>query len=230
MVNLRILIVEDDHITSNYLINGLQESGYIVDFIKDGLKGRDMALEGIYNALIIERMLPRLDGISLVKQLRANNLNVPIMMLSGLGEAYHKAEGLQAGCDDYLSKPYAFIELVTRLACLIYRSSNINLASLLQVADLQLDREKRRVMRQGYEIKLQLRQYLILEQLMLHAEQVVTRSMLLESAWNYDFDPKDNFIDKHIYQLRQRIDSNYSPQLIHTIKGAGYMLSNRPLK
>lgn len=222
---MRILVIEDDNRTANYLINGLQQSGYIVDSIDNGLVGKDMALEGIYDALIVDRLLPQLDGIELVKQLRANGVTIPILMLSALGSAQQKAEGLQAGCDDYLSKPYAFIELATRLDILLNRYKKTTISSLLQVGDLQLGREGRYVTRQGQLIHLQLREFLILEKLMLHAEQVVTRSMLLESAWNYDFDPKDNLIDKHIYKLRQKIDANFATPLIHTVAGAGYMIS-----
>lgn len=222
---MRILVIEDDNRTANYLISGLQQSGYIVDSIDNGLVGKDMALEGIYDALIVDRLLPQLNGIELVKQLRANGVTIPILMLSALGSAQHKAEGLQAGCDDYLSKPYAFIELATRLDILLNRYKKTLTAGLLQVGDLQLDRDGRHVTRQGQLIHLQLREFLILEKLMLHAEQIVTRSMLLESAWNYDFDPKDNLIDKHIYKLRQKIDANFTTPLIHTVAGAGYMIS-----
>lgn len=221
---MRILVIEDDKRTAEYLSGGLGQNNYIVDVAHDGLSGRDMALESIYDIIIVDRLLPKLDGIALVKQLREQQLMTPILMLSALGTPLHKTEGLQAGCDDYLSKPYAFIELVTRLEILLNRyRKNIN-TNLVEVADLQLDRETRIVRRKGKVIPLQLRESLILEKLMLNEGQVVTRLMLLESAWNYEFDPKDNIIDKHIYKLRQKIDTGFTKNLIHTIAGQGYMI------
>lgn len=223
---LRILIIEDDPHTSHYLLKAFQEAGYIVDIADNGLTGRDMALEDIYDALIIDRLLPQLDGIALVQQLRAKGLNLPILMLSALDSAQHKAQGLAIGCDDYLAKPYAFVEISARLEGLLARYHQQNSSNLLQVADLIIDTKNRTVNRAGITISLPHREYLLLEKLMLNAEQVVTRSMLLESAWNYDFDPKDNIIDKHIYKLRQKIDQPFAQPLIHTVAGAGYIISS----
>ncbi|AWM80550.1 DNA-binding response regulator [Gammaproteobacteria bacterium ESL0073] len=221
---MRVLVIEDDKRTAEYLSGGLGQNNYVVDVAHDGLAGRDMALEGIYDIIIVDRLLPTLDGINLVKQLREKRLMIPILMLSALGTPLHKSEGLLAGCDDYLSKPYAFIELVTRLEILLNRYRNNINTNVLQVEDLQLDRETRIVTRAGKVISLQLRESLILEKLMLNKGQVVTRLMLLESAWNYAFDPKDNIIDKHIYKLRQKMDIGFSKHLIHTVTGQGYTI------
>lgn len=223
---MRILVIEDDKRTADYLSSGLGQNNYIVDVAHDGLLGRDRALEGIYDIIIVDRLLPGLDGITLVKQLRQQKLTIPILMLSALGTPSHKSEGLQAGCDDYLSKPYAFVELVTRIEILLNRYRNNTNTNLVQVDDLQFDRETRTAKRAGKEILLQLREALILEKLMLNKGQVVTRLILLESAWNYEFDPKDNIIDKHIYKLRQKIDTGHSKQLIHTVAGEGYMIKD----
>lgn len=223
---MRILIIEDDTHTSHYLHKAFQEAGYIVDVADNGLTGRDMALEGIYDALIIDRLLPQLDGIAVVQQLRAQRLAIPMIMLSALDSPQHKAQGLAIGCDDYLAKPYAFVEISARLEGLLARYHQQGTQPLLQVADLIVDRKKRTVSRAGRVISLAHREYLLLEKLMLNAEQIVTRSMLLESTWNYDFDPKDNIIDKHIYKLRQKIDQTFAQPLIHTVAGAGYILSS----
>ena len=221
---MRILVIEDDKRTADYLSSGLGQNNYIVDVAHDGLAGRDRALESIYDFIIVDRLLPGLDGITLVKQLREQQLTIPILMLSALGTPSHKSEGLHAGCDDYLSKPYAFIELVARIEILLNRYRNNINTNLVQVDDLQFDRETRTAKRAGKEIFLQLREALILEKLMLNKGQVVTRLMLLESAWNYEFDPKDNIIDKHIYKLRQKIDIGFSKHLIYTVAGEGYMI------
>lgn len=227
---MRLLIVEDDARIAAHLSASLKESGYVVDNASDGLIGRDMALEGIYDALIVDRRLPGLDGIELVQAVRSAGLPVAILMLSALASAQEKSEGLNAGCDDYLAKPYALIEVLVRLEAILSRYKGQSMGveqDVLQVADLLFYRKARRVVRQDREIILQVREYLILEKLMLHAEQVVSRAMLLESAWDYDFDPKDNLIDKHIYRLRQKLDKGFAQPLIRTVAGAGYMISDQ---
>lgn len=222
---MRILVVEDDERAAAYLTRGLRESGHVADPVGDGATGLAMAQEGIYDVLIVDRKLPVLDGLSLVRTLRDRGNTIPVLMLSALASAAHRAEGLRLGCDDYLAKPYAFVEVLARLEALLRRPGRRGGFACLQVADLVLDFNARTVTRAGKCIALPQREFLILEKLMRHADQVVTRTMLLESAWDYDFDPRDNLIDKHIHRLRQKMDKGFSITLIHTVPGAGYILS-----
>jgi two-component system OmpR family response regulator len=222
---LRILVIEDDQPTAAYLLRGLSESGHIVDAAEDGHMGLAMALEGIYDALIVDRRLPGIDGITLVTELRRQALRTPILMLSALASTQHRVEGLRAGCDDYLAKPYAFVEVLARLDALL-RSADPRPgdAMTLRAGPLSLHRASRTVTRQGKTIVLQQRESLILEKLMRHCGQVVTRDMVLESAWDYAFDPNDNVIDKHIYRLRRKLDEGFAGSVIRTVPGAGYLL------
>ena len=217
---MRILVVEDDEQTAHYLLRGLSESGHVVDVAHDGTHGLGLALEGIHDALIVDRRLPGLDGIALVKALRARQSRVPVLMLSAQASTRDKVEGLQAGCDDYLAKPYAFAEVLARLDALLRGREQAG--RTLQVGELQLDCATRTAVRQGRSIALQHREALLLEKLMRHSGQVVTRDMLLDSAWDYDFDPNDNVIDKHIHRLRRKLDEGFDHSLIKTIPGAGY--------
>ncbi|AVE03179.1 MULTISPECIES: response regulator transcription factor [Pseudomonas] len=217
---MRILVVEDDEQTANYLLRGLSESGHVVDVAVDGTSGLGLALEGIHDVLIVDRRLPGLDGIALVKALRARQSRVPVLMLSAQSSTRDKVEGLQAGCDDYLSKPYAFAEVLARLDALLRGREQSG--RTLHVGELQLDCATRTAVRQGRSIALQHREALLLEKLMRHSGQVVTRDMLLDSAWDYDFDPNDNVIDKHIHRLRRKLDEGFEYSLIKTIPGAGY--------
>ncbi len=222
---MRILVIEDDTRAATYLVRGLSESGHVVDTVEDGRSGLDMALEGIYDALIVDRKLPLLDGISLVQALRSKGMNTPVLMLSALDSTAQRVEGLRAGCDDYLAKPYAFVEVLARLDALVRGRDPIASGSkILTVGKLQLDTASRTVTRDGKTLTLQHRESLILEKLMRHGDEVVTRSMLLESAWDYDFDPIDNVIDKHIYRLRRKLDEGFSGSLIQTVPGVGYRL------
>ncbi|WP_428553109.1 response regulator transcription factor [Pseudomonas edaphica] len=226
---MRILVVEDDAQTAAYLLRGLSESGHIVDIASDGNSGLGMALEQIHDALIVDRRLPGLDGVGLVKALRAQQLRVPILMLSAQASTTDKVEGLQAGCDDYLAKPYAFAEVLARLDALLRgREQTTRPARQLQVGELQLDCATRTAVRQGRVIALQHREALLLEKLMRHSGQVVTRDMLLDSAWDYSFDPNDNVIDKHIHRLRRKLDEGFDYSLIKTIPGAGYSFQETP--
>ncbi|MBX7277467.1 MULTISPECIES: response regulator transcription factor [unclassified Pseudomonas] len=226
---MRILVVEDDAQTAAYLLRGLSESGHIVDIASDGNSGLGMALEQIHDALIVDRRLPGLDGVGLVKALRAQQLRVPILMLSAQASTTDKVEGLQAGCDDYLAKPYAFAEVLARLDALLRgREQTTRPARQLQVGELQLDCATRTAIRQGRVIALQHREALLLEKLMRHSGQVVTRDMLLDSAWDYSFDPNDNVIDKHIHRLRRKLDEGFDYSLIKTIPGAGYSFQETP--
>jgi two-component system, OmpR family, response regulator len=221
---MRLLIVEDDDRAARYLVRGLSESGHIVDHVADGETGLALALEDIYDILIVDRRLPGLDGLALVRRLRDQAAATPVLMLSAIGSTADRVEGLRAGCDDYLAKPYAFAEVLARVEALARRGDRARRSTLLQVGDLALDTQARRASRAGRDIHLQYREFLLLEHLMRHAGQVVTRSMLLESAWDYDFEPRGNIVDMHIHRLRRKIDDGFASRLIHTVPGAGYML------
>jgi two-component system OmpR family response regulator len=221
---LRVLVAEDDERTADYLVKGLTESGHVADRAMDGATALVMAFEGIYEALVLDRRLPGLDGLTLVRQLRQRDRRLPVLMLSGAATTLDRVEGLRAGCDDYLAKPYSFSELLARLEALGRRGDRTYGNPVLRVGDLQLDTVSRTVSRSGRTIDLQRREFLLLERLVRHAGQVVTRSMLLEMAWNYDFEPHGNIVDRHIYRLRQKIDDGFPSRLIHTVPGAGYTI------
>jgi two-component system OmpR family response regulator len=224
---MRLLIVEDDDRGARYLVRGLSESGHIVDHAADGETGLALALEGIYDILIVDRRLPGLDGLTLVQRLREQGAGIPVLMLSAIGSMADRVAGLRAGCDDYLAKPYAFAEVLARVEVLARRADRARHLTVLRVADLELDTQARRASRAGRDIRLQHREFLLLEHLMRHAGQVVTRSMLLEAAWDYDFEPRGNIIDMHMHRLRRKVDHEFESQLIHTIHGAGYMVRDK---
>ncbi len=221
---MNILIVEDDRQTASFIQKGLMESGYVVDHAADGEDGLHFALNGAYDALIVDRMLPKRDGLSIIKQLRLQGMQTPVLILSALGEVDSRVEGLRAGGDDYLVKPYAFSELLARLQALLRRTQPVQEQTILKVRDLEMDLLKRRVTRNGVVINLQPREFNLLEYLMRHAGQVVTRTMLLEKVWDYHFDPQTNVIDVHVSRLRSKIDKDFDTPLLHTIRGAGYLL------
>jgi two-component system OmpR family response regulator len=221
---VRILIAEDDDRTANYLVRGLTESGHIVDRVADGETALAMALEGIYEALVLDRMLPAMDGLTLVRRLREQDPRTPVLMLSAVASTVDRVEGMRAGCDDYLTKPYVFAELLARLEALGRRADRSRRLSVLRVGDLELDTVGRTVSRAGRPISLQRREFLLLEQLLRHAGQVVTRSMLLEAAWDYDFEARGNIVDMHIHRLRKKVDEGFSCPLIRTVPSAGYMI------
>jgi len=221
---LKVLLVEDDPVASDYLAKALRESGHVVDVIEDGARGLDRALHEPYEALIVDRMLPSLDGLSLIESLRRQGRDTPVLIVSALGEVDERVRGLRAGGDDYLVKPYAFAELLARLEVMVHRRLGTPPETRLCVADLELDLLKRTVRRAGQSIELKPREFLILEYLMRHAGQVVTRTMLLESVWDYHFDPQTNVIDVHMSRLRQKIDRGFDPPLLRTVRGAGYAL------
>jgi two-component system OmpR family response regulator len=221
---MRLLVVEDDARAASYLARGLGESGHIVDHATDGETGLVMALEGIYEALVVDRRLPVVDGISLVRRLRERDAVTPVLMVSAIATMADRVAGLHAGCDDYLAKPYAFAELLARLEALGRRADRSRRVSVLHVAELELDTRSRTASRAGHEIHLQHREFLLLEHLMRHAGQVVTRSMLLEAAWDYEFEPRGNIIDMHMHRLRLKIDTGFAHPLIHTVLGAGYVI------
>ncbi len=221
---MRILIIEDDKQTAAYLCKGLREGGHSVDHSADGQDGLFMAMENEYETIVVDRMLPKLDGLSVIKALRAANKRTPVIILSALGEVDDRVQGLRAGSDDYLVKPFAFSELMARLDALNRRSDSDAAKTVLQLADLEIDLLSREVKRGGKVLDLQPRELRLLEYLMRHAGQVVTRTMLLESVWDYHFDPQTNVIDVHISRLRSKIDKDFDKPLLHTVRGAGYCL------
>lgn len=223
MVN--VLVVEDDKETASYIAKGLSECGHVADIAPDGREGLLMADSSNYHVIIVDRMLPKVDGVTLTRTLRGNNNRTPILMLSALGEVDDRVTGLKAGADDYLTKPFAFSELQARIEALVRRAEPETPDTVLEVADLQMDLLKREVKRGDVKIDLQPREFRLLEYLMRHSGQVVTRTMLLEKVWDYHFDPQTNVIDVHISRLRGKIDKEFDLPLLHTVRGAGYMLS-----
>jgi two-component system, OmpR family, response regulator len=223
---MRILIIEDDREAASYLAKAFREAGHVADHAADGLDGYAMAEAGDYDVLVVDRMLPKLDGLSLIRSLREQNVETPVLILSALGQVDDRVKGLRAGGDDYLPKPYAFSELLARVEVLARRraAAPSGESTSYRVADLELDRLSHRVTRSGAEIPLQPREYRLLEYLMKNAGQVVTRTMLLEHVWDYHFDPQTNVIDVHVSRLRAKIDKGFAKPLIHTIRGAGYMI------
>lgn len=221
---MRMLVVEDDIEAQRYLVNGLRESGHVVDDAADGETGLTLALSRPYDVAVIDRMLPKMDGLRLVQELREHGNITPVLFLSALSEVDDRVKGLKAGGDDYLTKPYAFVELLARIDALMRRRQPSAVKTKLQVGDLELDLLTRQAKRNGTGIDLQPREFRLLEYLMRHAGQVVTRTMLLESVWEYHFDPQTNVIDVHISRLRAKIDKGFDPALLQTVRGAGYMI------
>jgi two-component system OmpR family response regulator len=221
---MRVLVVEDDAKAAGYLANALKESGHNPELAADGQIGFDLAREGLYDVLIVDRMLPHRDGLSLIEGLRQEGIRTPVLILSALGAVDDRVKGLRAGGDDYLTKPYAFSELLARVEALARRSAPEKASTRLVVGDLVLDRLAHQVTRAGEIVLLQPREYRLLEYLIMNAGQVVTRTMLLEHVWDYHFDPQTNVIDVHISRLRAKIDKNFDRPLLHTVRGAGYMI------
>ncbi len=221
---MRVLLIEDDRQTADYLLKALAETGAVTDHVADGRAGLLQAASGDYDALIVDRMLPGLDGVGIVRTLRASGNRTPVLFLSALGEVDDRVEGLRAGGDDYLVKPFAFSELHARLEVLLRRGKADTPETCLRVADLEMDLLKHEVTRAGREIQLQPREFRLLEYLVRHAGQVVTRTMLLEQVWDYHFDPQTNVIDVHISRLRGKIDKDFDPPLLQTVRGVGYMI------
>ena len=221
---MRVLVIEDDRETAHFLQKALKESGHSADVVGDGQAGLALAREGTYDVLIVDRMLPLLDGLALVKTLREEGDRTPVLILSALGEVDDRVKGLRAGGDDYLTKPYAYTELLARMEALSRRAVPEEQQTRYIVGDLVLDRLSHRVTRKGDAIPLQPREYRLLEYLMKNAGQVVTRTMLLENVWDYHFDPQTNVIDVHISRLRAKIDKGFERPLLHTVRGAGYVI------
>jgi two-component system OmpR family response regulator len=221
---MRILIIEDDEETAAYLVKGLTESGYVVDRAADGRDGLFLATENAYDAIVADRMLPKLDGLTVIRTLRDSGVRTPVLVLSALNRVDERVRGLKAGGDDYLTKPFAFAELLARIEALMRRPPPSEAVTRLSVADLEMDLLGRAVTRGGQAIELQPREFKLLEFLMRHAGQVVTRTMLLEGVWDYHFDPQTNVIDVHISRLRHKIDRGFDRPLLQTVRGAGYCL------
>ena len=221
---MRLLIVEDDRESADYLVKAFREVGHVADLAGDGEEGLALAQSGDYDVLVIDRMLPKRDGLSIIGALREKGDTTPALILSALGQVDDRIKGLRAGGDDYLPKPYSFAELLARVEVLSRRRGGPSEETSYRVGDLELDRLSHRVTRNGIEITLQPREFRLLEYLMKHAGQVVTRTMLLEKVWEYHFDPQTNVIDVHISRLRSKIDKGYDRPLLHTVRGAGYMI------
>jgi two-component system OmpR family response regulator len=224
MQEMRVLVIEDDQDSAEYLAKGLRESGHNVELAGDGRDGLIRAAAEHFDVLVVDRMLPGLDGLSLVRHLRATGHATPVLFLSALGEVDDRVRGLRSGGDDYLVKPYAFSELLARVESLGRRPSAGAVTTKLKVGDLEIDLRSRKVTRGGRSIDLQPREFQLLETLMRHPGQVMTRTMLLEQVWDYRFDPQTNVIDVHISRLRQKVDRGFEHPLIHTVRGAGYSL------
>ncbi len=222
--HMRILVIEDDREAATWLLKGLTESGHVADHAADGEEGLALARERVHDVLIVDRMLPKLDGLSIIQTLRAEGLTAPVLILSALGDVDERVKGLRAGGDDYLAKPYAFSELLARIEGLSRRRHQGPQQTKLKAVDLEMDLLTRSVTRSGRPIILQPREFKLLEYLMRNAGHVVTRTMLLENVWDYHFDPQTNVIDVHVSRLRAKIDKGFDEPILQTVRGAGYML------
>ena len=224
----KILVVEDDGDTAETLLNGLRQEGYVVEHVADGRDGLYLASSADFDAVVLDRMLPGMDGLSVVKALRAADVHTPLLILSALGQLDERVRGLRAGGDDYLAKPFAFSELSARLAAMLRRPAQRQEVTSLACADLSMDLLTRRVTRAGRRLDLLPREFKLLEHLLRHKDRVVTRTMMLEDLWDYRFDPHTSLIDTHISRLRKKIDDGFDAPLLHTVRGSGYRLSERP--
>ena len=221
---MKILLVEDDAKMAAYTASGLSRQGHVVDMASSGRDGLFMSATETYDLVIVDRMLPELDGLSLVKVARGSGLKAPILFLTTMGGIDDRVEGLEAGGDDYLVKPFAFAELLARVNALGRRPPLSNGSSVLKVGDLELDLSKRSARRGDQQILLQPREFKLLEYLARHEGEIVTKTMLLEQVWDFHFDPKTSVVETHMSRLRAKIDRDFSPELIHTVRGAGYVL------
>jgi len=222
---MRVLLIEDDKETAKYIAQGLQESGHVVDHAEDGREGLFYSTENKYDIMIVDRMLPKISGLSIIQSLRSSGNNTPVLVLSALGQVDERVKGLKAGCDDYLVKPFAFSELLARMEALTRRGNPTPEQTTLKIDELEMNLLTRTVVRAGKEIPLQNREFRLLEYMMRHAGQVITRTMLLENVWDFHFDPQTNVIDVQVSRLRNKIDKDFKKSLIHTVRGAGYKLS-----
>ena len=221
---MKLLLVEDDKEGGAYLKKALAEAGHTVDHTLGGREGLMLAAGETYDVIILDRMLPEMDGLAILRTIRASGVKTPVLLLTALGGIDDRVEGLEAGGDDYLVKPFAIAELLARVNALARRPPTPEVQTTLQVADLKLDRLTRTVTRGGARIDLQPREFQLLEYLMRHPGRVVTRTMLLEGVWDFHFDPKTNIVETHMSRLRAKVDRGHGHELIHTVRGAGYSL------
>ena len=221
---MKVLLIEDDQETSAYIARGLREQGHVVDLAASGRDGLFLAADGGHDVLVVDRMLPGLDGIGLVQALRGMKVRAPVLFLTALGGVGDRVRGLDAGADDYLVKPFAFAELLARLNALSRRPPLTDAPVVLRAGDLELDLLKRTVLRAGQPIELQPREFQLLEFLLRNADRVVTRTMLLEAVWDFHFDPRTNIVETHMSRLRTKLAQGGGAELIHTVRGAGYIL------
>ena len=221
---MKILIVEDDAATAAFIVRGLKEQGHTADHAGNGLDGLVLAQQTAYDVLVLDRMLPGLDGLTLLKTLRNAGNTVPVIMLTAMGSIEDRVTGLGSGAEDYLVKPFAFAELYARICSLARRPPLSQVVTVLKAGDLELDLIKRRVTREGRVLDLQPTEFKLLEFLLRHAGQVVTRTMLLEGVWDFHFDPKTNMVETHISRLRAKVDRDFDNPIIHTVRGAGYRI------
>jgi len=221
---MRILLVEDDHKIASFIVKGLKEEGFAVDHAANGEDGLHLALTEPYDAAVIDIMLPKLDGLKLIEEMRQEKLKTPVIILSAKGSVEDRVKGLRVGGDDYLTKPFAFSELLARIQALIRRSSDQTEPTRLIVGDVSMDLIAREVVRAGKKIDLQPLEFSLLEYLMRNAGRVVSKTMIMEHVWDYYFDPMTNVVESRIYKLREKIDKNFPTKLIHTVRGVGYVL------
>ncbi|MCX7347979.1 MAG: response regulator transcription factor [Alphaproteobacteria bacterium] len=224
---MRILVIEDDREAASWLVKGLAEAGHVADLAADGEEGLGLALEAVHDVLIVDRMLPKIDGLTIIRKLRELNIKTPVLILSALADVDERVKGLRAGGDDYLGKPYAFAELIARVENLGHRAKETPQSTRLKAADLEIDLLTRTVTRAGKPILLQPREFKLLEYLVRNAGHIVTRTMLLENVWDYHFDPQTNVIDVHISRLRAKIDKGHDEPILQTVRGAGYMIRDK---
>ena len=221
---MKVLLIEDDQETSAYVARGLREQGHVVDLAATGRDGLFLGTDGGHDVLIVDRMLPGLDGIGLVQALRGTGVRAPVLFLTALGGVGDRVRGLEAGGDDYLVKPFAFAELLARVNALARRPPLSDTPTVLQAGDLRMDLLRRTVTRGGKPIELQPREFQLLEYLMRNVDRVVTRTMLLEAVWDFHFDPKTNIVETHVSRLRSKLSQYGGAELIHTVRGAGYVI------
>ena len=221
---MRVLLIEDDLKTASFVLKGLKEAGFAVDHATDGETGLQLAETEPYDAAIIDLMLPKIDGLSLIETLRRQKINTPVIILSAKRSVDDRVKGLQTGSDDYLTKPFAFSELLARVQGLIRRNSGVSEPTSLTVSELSMNLLTREVVREGQEIDLQPREFALLEYLMRNQGRVISKTMIMEHVWNYNFDPQTNVVEARICKLRDKIDKGFGKKLIHTIRGVGYVL------
>ena len=224
---MRILLVEDDSKIASFILKGLKASGYAIDLAEDGERGLHMALTEPYDAAIIDLMLPKLDGLSIIERMRKEKIRTPVMILSAKGDVEDRVRGLQAGSDDYLVKPFAFSELLARVQALIRRASGMSEPTSLHVSDLTMNLVTREVRREDRIIELQPIEFSLLEFLMRNAGRIVSKTMIMEHVWDYNFDPQTNVVESRICRLRDKVDRNWDKKLIHTVRGVGYVLKEQ---